>query len=115
MDYKFYLQQTRKYLNLFFGWFRTPIPEKPKPVFWLILTGKKMLAILLFLFVYFFLVNINFLWLFGKSPSLDQLERPKMELASELYSADSVLIGKYYNENRTPVAYSEISPWVVKR
>ena len=37
-----------------------------------------------------------------------------MEQASEVYSSDSVLIGKYYNENRIPVTYNEISPWVIK-
>ena len=35
---------------------------------------------------------------------------PKTVQASELYSADGILIGKYFSENRTPVAYEEISP-----
>jgi penicillin-binding protein 1A len=94
--------------------FKTPIPPDPKPLFWLKLIGKKMLAIVLVVWLYFFLVDINFLWLFGKSPGLDQLEKPQMELASELYTADGFMIGKYYNENRTPVEYSQISPWLVK-
>jgi len=103
-----------KYTGQFLRFFRTPVPENPKPAFWLILIGKKMLAILLCLFLYFSLVDINFLWLFGKSPSLEELQRPKMEQASEVYSSDSVLIGKYYNENRVPVTYNEISPWMIK-
>ena len=35
---------------------------------------------------------------------------PETSEASELYSEDSVLIGKYFNENRTPVEYEEINP-----
>ncbi|KAA9333536.1 penicillin-binding protein 1A [Adhaeribacter soli] len=64
--------------------------------------------------VYLFLVDINFLFLFGASPSLDKLENPKTELASELYTADGVLIGKYFRENRSPVKYEKISPMLVK-
>ncbi|MEZ5068799.1 MAG: biosynthetic peptidoglycan transglycosylase [Bacteroidia bacterium] len=30
-------------------------------------------------------------------------------IATEIYTEDSVLIGKFYNENRTPVKFSEIS------
>ncbi|MDX2188878.1 MAG: transglycosylase domain-containing protein [Bacteroidota bacterium] len=37
------------------------------------------------------------------------MENPKSELASTLYSADGVLLGKYFRENRSPVAYEDIS------
>ena len=56
------------------------------------------------------MVDVNFLWLFGKSPSLRAIMHPKTIQASELYSADGVMIGKYFSENRTPVAYEEINP-----
>ncbi len=36
-----------------------------------------------------------------------------MNIASEVYTADGKLIGKYYKENRTPVAYAKIAPGVV--
>src|SRR5688572_1307060 len=64
--------------------------------------------------VYLFLVNINFLFLFGASPSLDKLENPRTEQASELYTADGILIGKYFRENRSPVKYEKISPMLIK-
>lgn len=57
-----------------------------------------------------FLIDINFLWLFGKSPGTGSLKDPIQHVASEIYSADGKLIGKYYSENRTPVEYDEISP-----
>ncbi|MEI8052672.1 MAG: transglycosylase domain-containing protein [Bacteroidota bacterium] len=48
--------------------------------------------------------------LFGKMPSVQQLENPEADLASEIISADGVLMGKYYSENRSEVKYNEISP-----
>ena len=61
-------------------------------------------------FIYLFLVDINFLWLFGKSPGFIQIMNPTTSQASEIYSADGVLIGKYFNENRTPVKYEDVNP-----
>ena len=69
---------------------------------------------LIFFLLYPFLVSTNFMFLFGKSPSLADLEDPKVEQASELYTADGVLIGKYFRENRSPVPLSQISPVLVK-
>ncbi len=60
--------------------------------------------------LYLFLVDINFLWLFGKSPSMNAIMHPKTIQASELYSADGILIGKYFSENRTPVEYDDVNP-----
>lgn len=50
---------------------------------------------------------------FGKMPSLQELENPEADLASEIISADGLLMGKYYSENRSEVKFSEISPNVV--
>ena len=58
------------------------------------------------------LVCANF-GLFGKMPSIKQLENPEADLASEIISSDGVLMGKYYSENRSEVKYSEISPNVI--
>ena len=56
-------------------------------------------------------VDINFLWLFGKSPGyFSGIRDPQTNQASEIYSADGKLIGKFFNENRTPVKYEEVSP-----
>ena len=60
--------------------------------------------------LYLVMVDINFLWLFGRSPGINAIMHPKTVQASELYSADGVLIGKYFSENRTPVTYEEINP-----
>ena len=65
-----------------------------------------------FLFLLLMFVCANF-GLFGKMPSLEQLQNPEADLASEIYSADGVLMGKYYSENRSEVKYNEISPNVI--
>ena len=73
-----------------------------------ILTGIGMLIVLLVM------IDLNFLWLFGKSPSMFNIKEPIQRIASEIYSADGKLIGKFYSENRTPVEYKDISPILVK-
>ncbi len=70
--------------------------------------------LLIFFLVYPALVSMNFMFLFGKSPSLSDLENPKVEQASELYTSDGVLIGKYFRENRAPVAFKQMSPLLIK-
>ncbi len=56
-------------------------------------------------------VDINFLWLFGKSPGyFSGIRDPQTNQASEIYSADGKLIGKFFNENRTPVKYEDVTP-----
>ena len=51
--------------------------------------------------------------LFGKMPSIKELENPEADLASEIISSDAVLMGKYYSENRSEVKYNEISPNII--
>ncbi len=48
--------------------------------------------------------------LFGKMPSLRELENPEADLASEIFTADGLLMGKFYSENRSEVTYNQISP-----
>ena len=64
--------------------------------------------------LYLVMVDVNFLWLFGKSPSLSSIHNPNQPIASEIYSADGHLIGKYFRENRSPVKFEEISPKLIK-
>lgn len=77
---------------------------------WYTKTSIGIVSAIVAFFIYLFLVDINFLWLFGKSPGYSQIMHPTTSEASEIYSADGVLIGKYFNENRTPVKYEEVNP-----
>jgi len=49
----------------------------------------------------------------GYVPTFEDLENPKNNLASEVYSADSVLLGPFYLENRTYVDFDDLSPNLV--
>jgi len=75
---------------------------------------KKTLAtifgFIVLLLLYFGAVDMNFLWLFGKSPGTKQIRKPHTAEASEIYSADSVMIGRFFSENRQPVKYEDINP-----
>ncbi|RIJ36945.1 penicillin-binding protein 1A [Pontibacter oryzae] len=64
--------------------------------------------------LYLLSVEYNLLYLFGASPSLDKLENPRSDQASELYTADGKLIGKYFRENRSPISYSKMSPQLIQ-
>jgi penicillin-binding protein 1A len=46
-------------------------------------------------------------------PSFEELENPTTNLASEIYSADGVLLGTYYIENRSNIHFQELSPNMV--
>ena len=61
-------------------------------------------------FIYLGMVDSNFLWLFGKSPGFSRIMNPETHQASEIYSADGKLIGKFFNENRTPVKFEDVNP-----
>ena len=46
----------------------------------------------------------------GPMPTFDELENPKTNLATQIYSADGVVIGNYFIENRTYLSYEELFP-----
>ena len=77
---------------------------------WYIKTLVAFVSFIVAFILYLVAVDINFLWLFGKSPGYSQIKNPVSSQASEIYSADGIMIGKYFNENRTPVTYEEVNP-----
>jgi penicillin-binding protein 1A len=56
--------------------------------------------------------SISLGW-FGELPSLEELENPKTYLASEVYTEDGVLLGKYYLQNRSNTFFNDLSPNLV--
>ncbi len=50
---------------------------------------------------------------FGELPSFRDLENPKSNLASDIYSEDKVQLGNYFVQNRSNVRYQDISPNVI--
>ena len=51
---------------------------------------------------------------FGSMPSFEDLENPESNLATEIISSDGITIGKFYNENRTPIKYQDLPQSLVK-
>ncbi len=68
---------------------------------------------LYFIVLFFCALELNFLWLFGYSPTIKDIKNPTINVVSELFTSDGKLIGKYYKENRTPVEYDSISPAII--
>lgn len=71
--------------------------------FWILFTGP-IIGILLFV------LGIRF---FADLPDTEELQNPKTLLATEVYSGDMKVLGKFYKENRTNVKFKDISPNVV--
>lgn len=59
-----------------------------------------------------FLLFLLLLTVWIETPSRRQLRNIQNQVASEVYSADSVLLGRYYLQDRTEVKYNEIAPVV---
>ncbi len=93
-----------------FYWYKHQF--KGKPWWRKLITG--LLSFIIFFFLFLLAIDNNFLWLFGKSPSMAAISNPIVNEASFLYSADNKLLGKYFNENRSPVKYEEISPILIE-
>lgn len=67
---------------------------------WLLIWGP-------FLFL-FLIVSLISLEIFFDLPSVEELQNPKSNLATVIYSSDLKTLGKYYSENRVNVKYYEL-------
>lgn len=63
-----------------------------------------------FAWLWFYMVSSNTMNMFGSMPEPEALQNPKSNISSELYTADGIIFGKYYRENRTNVTYKDLSP-----
>lgn len=81
--------------------------KKAVRIFWYVFFGGLGIFISL-------LLMANF-GVFGKMPTLSDLENPSILQASEVYAEDGTLMGKYYRENgnRSVVKYRDISPYII--
>ena len=90
----------------FLAWYKSLYTNTP----WYKKICAAIASIVILIIVYIFSVYFNLFWLFGKSPSIHKIMHPEISEASEIYTEDSVLIGKYFNENRSPVKFEEVNP-----
>jgi penicillin-binding protein 1A len=59
------------------------------------------------------LILLTSIGAFGKLPSTEELKQIENANASEIYTSDGVLIGKFYTENRTTIVLDSISPYLI--
>lgn len=109
----FYRSKIQPFIQLVGGYYRSFFTKlKTKPLHIRILV--RSLIVLLCFLLFIVAVDLNLFWLFGKSPNISDLNNPNYEITSELYSSDGKLIGKYFDVNRTPVEYKQISPMLIQ-
>ena len=75
---------------------------------WYLKILKIFLAVLVFISIYFIAVDVNFLWMFGKSPNIRDIKNPNLDYRSEIFSSDGKLIATFYAEDRTPAEFKDI-------
>ncbi|MBU0764918.1 MAG: transglycosylase domain-containing protein, partial [Bacteroidetes bacterium] len=73
-------------------------------MFWFLVTGCIVFIALLFL-----LISLNLL---GYMPDVEELEKPRTYLATQILSSDQELLGLYYNENRTVAELGNLSRYL---
>src|SRR5262245_893201 len=74
-------------------------------IFWYCVVGSVCLFILMLI--------LAAVGAFGKMPSFEEIENPHSSIATEVYSSDGVLLGKYYYQNRSTSSFDEI-PEVIR-
>lgn len=60
-----------------------------------------------------FVILFFFILSFRGIPDFKQLENPDFELASQVIDIKSREIGRYYTQNRLPVTYDELNPYLI--
>lgn len=72
---------------------------------WIKFVWMALIALVLGIAGLFFAVSQGFL---GEMPDVKQLENPDIYVASEIYSSDGVLLGKFEKEKTQPVEYKDL-------
>lgn len=80
-------------------------PKKPTFKKYIVIFWSLFTLMILSVVILFSLISSGKL---GYIPTFEELENPKSNLASEIYSSDDLLLGKYFIENRSNAVYSEL-------
>ena len=76
----------------------------PKTIKWIWCLAFAPFALL------FFMLLLTAFGLFGRMPSFEELENPRSNLATEIYSEDGKVIGTFFVQNRSYVQYADLFP-----
>jgi penicillin-binding protein 1A len=78
------------------------------------LSKNKKYIVLLWLFIWlpfltiFLLLSLVANEVLGDLPSVEELQNPKSNLATVIYSSNAKVLGKYYNENRVNISFKDL-------
>lgn len=88
---------------------RFPLPPKKKKSTgwkrWVTFVWVTFIAVVFSIVALFFAVSQGLL---GAMPDVKELDNPNIYVASEIYSADNVLLGKFEKEKTKPVTYQDL-------
>ncbi|KIA90168.1 penicillin-binding protein 1A [Kaistella jeonii] len=77
---------------------------------WVRLVWIGLIILILGISSIFFGVSQGF---FGSMPDVKELENPDIYVASEIYSSDGKLLGKFEKEKTQPVTYKQLPPYLI--
>ena len=78
--------------------------QRPRVIKWLWIIAMFPFGLL------FLLLILTSLGMFGKLPSFEELENPKSNIATEIYSEDGKMIGSFFVQNRSFIEYADLFP-----
>lgn len=91
-----------------------PLPPKKEKNLgwkkWVKLVWISLVAVVIGIAALFFAVSQGFL---GSMPDVKELENPDIYVASEIYSSDGKLLGKFEKEKTQPVTYKNLPPYLI--
>ena len=91
-----------------------PLPPKKEKNLgwkkWVKLVWMSLVAVVIGIAALFFAVSQGFL---GSMPDVKELENPDIYVASEIYSSDGKLLGKFEKEKTQPVTYKDLPPYLI--
>ncbi|MCW4451645.1 transglycosylase domain-containing protein [Kaistella sp. BT6-1-3] len=77
---------------------------------WVKFVWMALIAVILGIAAVFFATSQGFL---GSMPDVKELENPDIYVASEIYSSDGKLLGKFEKEKTQPVTYKDLPPHLI--
>ncbi|NEN24183.1 peptidoglycan glycosyltransferase [Cryomorpha ignava] len=90
-----------------------PKKKKQQKPIWKKIVRLSIYAIILGAVLLFALFGSVYIGLFGKLPTAEDLKDIKNDNASEVFSSDGVVLGKYFVQNRSSVSYDDIPKVVI--
>ena len=77
---------------------------------WVKLIWMGLIVLIIGISGLFFAVSQGFL---GDMPNVKELENPDIYVASEIYSSDGKMLGKFEKEKTQPITYKELPPYLI--